>query len=200
MFKIHFWNQEKNFDKLIDEELVQKTKDWDNLAFEILYDRYKNKIYSYIWNILNYNEHESTLVLSDVFIKVFEYIKKNDVQNFKTFLFKIAHNTCIDFIRTNKSQYKIDDSADQLQDNHDTQEKEKINNKFKEKLIMDYLDQMWEKYKDVLYLYYQEEKSYDKIAQIIWSNKNSVWTIMFNAKKILKEKIKDKALLEALSF
>ena len=138
--------------------------------------------------------------MSDVFIKVFEYIKKNDVQNFKTFLYKIAHNTCIDFIRTNKSQYNIDDSADYFQDSHDTQEKEKINNKFKEKLIMDYLDQMWEKYKDVLYLYYQEEKSYDEIAQIIWSNKNSVWTIMFNAKKILKEKIKDKALLEALSF
>jgi len=101
MFDIS-WNNNSS-EKLKDETLCEKVRGWDNQAFELLYDRRKDKIYSYIWNILNYNEDDSTNVLSDVFIKIFEYIKNYDVQNFKTLLYRIAHNTSVDRIRTNKS-------------------------------------------------------------------------------------------------
>ncbi|MEI8253905.1 MAG: sigma factor-like helix-turn-helix DNA-binding protein [bacterium] len=59
---------------------------------------------------------------------------------------------------------------------------------------------MDEKFRDVLYLYYYEEKSYDEIADIIESNKNSVGTMISNGKKALKEKIKDEKILEELSI
>jgi RNA polymerase sigma-70 factor (ECF subfamily) len=79
-------------------------------------------------------------------------------------------------------------------------EKEKINTQFKQEIMMWFLNQIEEKFRDVLYLYYYEEKSYDEIAEIIESNKNSVWTMILNGKKALKEKIKDKKILEELSI
>ncbi|MCF7834818.1 RNA polymerase sigma factor [Candidatus Gracilibacteria bacterium] len=200
MFKISFGNQDNDFRNLKDDELIKKTQQGQTIAFEILYDRYKDKIYSYIRNILNYNEQESTIVLSDVFIKLFEYISKNEIKSFKTFLYKVAHNTCIDFIRSNKSEYRIDENTYVVEDSQDSIQKDNFNTEFKQKIMMDYLGQLDEKHRDVLYLYYQEEKSYDEIAEIIGSNKNSVGTLIFNAKKELKEKIKDEKLLEEITI
>jgi RNA polymerase sigma-70 factor (ECF subfamily) len=54
------------------------------------------------------------------------------------------------------------------------------------------------KFRDVLYLYYFEEKSYEEIAEILESNKNSVGTMILKAKKALKEKIKDENIIREL--
>jgi len=201
MFKLFGEDIVSSHWKLSDEELSNKVRWWDNQAFEVLYDKYKDKIFSYVRNILNYNHEDATTVLSDVFIKVFEYLKSYEVKNFKTFIYRIAHNTAIDLIRTSKSGiYTNEENAKLVEDVQNNIEKEKINTQFKQKIMMWYLNQIDEKFRDVLYLYYYEEKSYDEIADIIESNKNSVGTMISNGKKALKEKIKDEKILEELSI
>jgi len=200
MFKLFGDNQISSLGKLKDEELSDKVKWWDNQAFEVLYDRYKDKIFSYVRNILNYNEEDATNVLSDVFIKIFEYLKNYDVKNFKTFIYRIAHNTAIDLIRTSKSGiYANEDATKLIEDKQNIIEKDQLNTEFKQKIMMWFLGQIDEKLRDVLYLYYYEEKSYDEIAEIIESNKNTVWTMISNAKKSLKEKINDEKMIEILN-
>ncbi len=201
MFKLFGEDIVSSHWKLSDEELSNMVRWWDNQAFEVLYDKYKDKIFSYVRNILNYNHEDATTVLSDVFIKVFEYLKNYEVKNFKTFIYRIAHNTAIDLIRTSKSGiYTNEENAKLVEDVQNNIEKEKINTQFKQEIMMWFLNQIEEKFRDVLYLYYYEEKSYDEIAEIIESNKNSVWTMILNGKKALKEKIKDKKILEELSI
>lgn len=201
MFKLFGEDNSSSHWKLSDEELSNKVRWGDNQAFEVLYDKYKDKIFSYVRNILNYNHEDATTVLSDVFIKVFEYLKNYEVKNFKTFIYRIAHNTAIDLIRTSKSGiYTNEENAKLVEDVQNNIEKDKINTQFKQKIMMWYLNQIDEKFRDVLYLYYYEEKSYDEIADIIESNKNSVGTMISNGKKALKEKIKDEKILEELSI
>jgi RNA polymerase sigma factor (sigma-70 family) len=102
-----------------------------------LYDKYKDKIFSYVRNILNYNHEDATTVLSDVFIKVFEYLKNYEVKNFKTFIYRIAHNTAIDLIRTSKSGiYTNEENAKLVEDVQNNIEKEKINTQFKQEIMM----------------------------------------------------------------
>lgn len=192
-------NQISSLWKLNDEELSNRVKEWDNQAFEVLYDKYKDKIFSYVRNILNYNKDDATTVLSDVFIKVFEYIKSYEVKNFKTFIYRIAHNTAIDLIRTSKTGiYTDEENAKLVEDKQSMIEKENLNTQFKQNIMMWFLSQIEEKFRNVLYLYYFEEKSYEEIAEIMESNKNSVWTMISNAKKILKEKIKDENIIREL--
>ena len=201
MFKLFGDDQISSLSKLSDEELSTRVKGWDNQAFEILYDKYKDKIFSYVRNILNYNKDDATSVLSDVFIKVFEYLKSYEVKNFKTFIYRIAHNTAIDCIRTSKSGiYTDDETAKLVEDTQSVAEKENVNTQFKQKIMMWFLSQIEERFRNVLYLYYFEEKSYDEIAEIIESNKNTVGTMILNGKKALKEKIKDEDIIRELSF
>jgi DNA-directed RNA polymerase specialized sigma24 family protein len=88
-------------------------------------------------NILNYNKDDATSVLSDVFIKVFEYLKSYEVKNFKTFIYRIAHNTAIDCIRTSKSGiYTDDETAKLVEDTQSVTEKENVNTQFKQKIMM----------------------------------------------------------------
>lgn len=199
MFKLFGENQISALWKLNDEELSKKVQEWNNEAFEVLYDKYKDKIFSYVRNILNYNKEDATTVLSDVFIKVFEYLKNYEVKNFKTFIYRIAHNTAIDLIRTSKTGiYTDEDNAKLVEDKQSIIDKENLNDKFKQKIMMWFMGQIEGKFRDVLYLYYFEEKSYEEIAEILESNKNSVGTMILKAKKALKEKIKDENIIREL--
>jgi len=133
-----------------------------------LYERYKDKIFSYIRNILNYNHDDASNVLSETFIKVFEYIKKGEIKAFKTFIYKIAHNTSIDRIRANKSKiFAKEDVAKLIEDEQSYIQKDQLDNQFKQQIMMDCLSQIDEKFRNVLFLYYFEEKSYDEIADIV---------------------------------
>lgn len=170
-----------------DEEIIKKITWWDVPTFEIIYDRYKNQIYNYVWTLLNYNWEEAGLVLSDVFIKAYEYIINKKVDNLKSLLYRIAHNTAIDWIRSNKVKDVVIDVDIDHPDPFDGKEKEKIDINYKKKLIKKYMSELDEKYRSVLYLLYYEDKSYDEIAMIQNSNKNTVWTLALQGKKKLKE-------------
>jgi RNA polymerase sigma factor (sigma-70 family) len=116
-------------------------------------------------------------VATDTFIKLFEYIKKQPVENIKSLIYRIAHNTAIDHIRSKQSE-NINDFQDEkveiIHDHHDIQKKENINSKYKQEIIQQFLSKLDTQSRDILYLYYQEEKSYDEIAIIHESNKNTV--------------------------
>jgi len=182
-----------NIDKSTpDNILIEQTVLWNKSAFEIIYERYNKQLYNYIWTILNFNTEEAWLVLSDVFIKVYEYIQNRSVENLKSLLYRIAHNTSVDRIRTNQNQnIKIPDEAKNYIDHEDKIQKENLNIEYKRKLMKKYLSKLDEKYRSVLYLVYYEDKSYDEIAIIQQSNKNSIGTLAFQWKKKLEEIIKN---------
>ena len=85
-----------------DEELVRKFAMGDNGAFELLLMRHKDRVYSYIFNIVH--EHNvADDIFQDTFIKVITTIKQGryyDAGNkFVGWLIRIAHNLTIDYYR-----------------------------------------------------------------------------------------------------
>ena len=191
MRKISFFTKPpSNFD---DKELWKKIAEGEDRAFEILYERYNKWLYNYIWTMLNFNTDEAGFVLSDVFIKAYEYIQSKDVDNIKWLLYKIAHNTTIDRIKTQKDKHpKVsEDEYRNYEDYSDYTEKKWVNTEFKKKLLQKYLTEIDEKYRSVLYLSYYENKSYDEIAEIQQSNKNSIGTLVFQGKKKLEDLLRN---------
>ncbi|HCB52094.1 TPA: hypothetical protein DEP21_06065 [Patescibacteria group bacterium] len=168
--------------------MVLATKRGDVSAFETLYERWHNKIYAYLWNLLNYNYDDTVSLTSDVFIKFYEYIKHHDIENVKSILYRIAHNAAIDLMRTNQSQYEQSFDEEKIQHIPSKEDhKHEINVMFQEELFQKLLSLLDEQYREVLYLYYYEEKSYEDIADIFGTNKNSIGTLLFTAKKKLNE-------------
>jgi RNA polymerase sigma factor (sigma-70 family) len=111
-------------------------------------------------------------VTSDVFIKLYEYIKKKEIHHLKPTLYRIAHTTAIDYLRVGQQNIVSLDEGLDIADTYS--DKDMVNTKFKQHLLQSLLQQLDVQYREVLYLYYQESKSYEEIAQMLGLNKNTV--------------------------
>jgi RNA polymerase sigma-70 factor (ECF subfamily) len=85
-----------------DSALMLRYKDGDVAAFETLYRRHKDPLYRYLVRLSNSRE-----TAEDVFQEVWSKIIKSRrnykaTAKFSTFLYKVAHNCFIDYIRRNK--------------------------------------------------------------------------------------------------
>ncbi len=87
--------------------LLHKARNGDVGAFEELTTAYYSKVYSICYRMLN-NTEDAYEQAQETFIKAFKYIK-----DFKgncaisTWLYRIATNVCLDFIRKNKKKKVI---------------------------------------------------------------------------------------------
>lgn len=177
------------FSSLSDEQLVLDVQGGNVEAFEELYERRHKKIYAYLRNLLNYNYDDTVSLTSDVFIKLYEYVKVQSLTNLKWFIYRLAHNLAIDWIRAKKSHSDLSLDQNYLKDTiaYIDEHKHRLDSSFKQKLFEQIIKYLDHNQREILYLTYQEKKTYQEIADILWTNKNSVWTLVFNAKKKLNE-------------
>ena len=182
MYKISFFGTKDR--PFSDNEAIQQIRWWNASVFEIIYERYSKSLYNYILTLLNFNPDDAGFVLSDVFIKAHEYIQKKDIDHLKSFLFRIAHNASVDWIRVHHHhESPIPHEAQHYHDPKDIIHKHNLDTRYKKTLVQTYLSRLDEKYRSVLYLMYYEGKSYDEIAIIQHSNKNSIGILAFQWKK-----------------
>lgn len=115
----------------IESELLRRVSEGDELAFTELYNRYWQKVYSYLLRMTKSHEIAEEL-LYDIFTKLWtgrELI--TEIRNMDAFLSKVAYNKAISFFRYTASQRKmqqliarqmaenayVEDTADRLLDN-----------------------------------------------------------------------------------
>ncbi|MEK7625317.1 MAG: sigma-70 family RNA polymerase sigma factor [Patescibacteria group bacterium] len=85
-----------------DNELVIKYRAGDEESLAILIRRYLRPIYFFCLHFVK-NEEANDLA-QEVFIKVWRKLRSFDAdKNFKVWIFRIARNTCLDYLRKKKS-------------------------------------------------------------------------------------------------
>jgi len=86
-----------------DKKLIQQYLKGDEKSLEILIERNLKLIYSFVYkNVGSASDAED--ITQEVFVKIWKNIKKFDQKkNFKPWIFQIAKNTSIDFLRKKKS-------------------------------------------------------------------------------------------------
>ncbi len=96
----------KSYIELTDAELVKMYADGNNEAFETLLNRYKSRVYSYIYFIVR-NRDVCEDVFQETFIKAITTIKQGRYKEngkFLAWINRIAHNLTIDYFRKNQSE------------------------------------------------------------------------------------------------
>jgi RNA polymerase sigma-70 factor, ECF subfamily len=76
-----------------------------------LYDKYIDKIYSFIY-LKTHNKVVSEDLTSDTFFKLLNKINLIDISGkftFNSWIYKIAYNNIIDFYKSKKEELNIDD-------------------------------------------------------------------------------------------
>lgn len=84
-----------------DEVLVSMYAQGEDLAFDELLRRYKQKLYNYIYQVVQ-NREVAEDIFQDTFTKVIVNIRQNRYQEmgrFVGFIFRVAHNLIIDYYR-----------------------------------------------------------------------------------------------------
>lgn len=194
---ISFFNK-PDYSCLSDIQIIQKILDWQKDLFEVIVNRYSDKIFRYFYYQFNFEKDIAEELVQEVFLKVWQNLNKFDLtKKFETWLFSIAHNLAIDRIKTWKiwTETKLQLNNEALEfDNHDEY-------KYKLQLLKILLGRLDYKYREVLILYYFDWKSYDEIAEILDTTKNTVWSWIKRAKDKLKEIIeRDSVLKEAIEI
>jgi len=149
---------------------------------EELYLKYRNNIYNYIYQ-LSHNKSASEELTQDTFLKVFKYFNGYDGRSsVKTWLYKIARNTFLDYVRKshiNKEETTLEyDIADTLDDYNTSDEKIVINK---------ILSSLTETEKTLILLKDFHGFSYSEISSINGLNTGQVKTGIYRARKKFKE-------------
>ena len=99
----------KTLRMMTDEELVVLYAEGNNAAFDILLNRYKSSIHSYIYFIVR-NKELTEDIFQETFVKVIMTIKQGrytENGKFKAWITRIAHNLIIDNFRQERCENTI---------------------------------------------------------------------------------------------
>ncbi|TLX78329.1 sigma-70 family RNA polymerase sigma factor [Labilibacter sediminis] len=105
----------KNITRMTDDELVQEFIGGREASLQVLIDRHKNKIYSYIFMMVKQQELAED-IFQDTFIKVINNLKRGKyVENgrFTSWVMRIGHNLIIDYYRKQKHLQVVSNDANE---------------------------------------------------------------------------------------
>ncbi|GAA4296711.1 sigma-70 family RNA polymerase sigma factor [Aestuariibaculum suncheonense] len=100
------------YDNIQDSILVSNYIKGDESALEILINRHKQKIYSFIFSKV-YDRDVAEDIFQDTFIKVIRTLKRgayNEEGKFLPWVMRISHNLVIDYFRKNNRMPKFDNT------------------------------------------------------------------------------------------
>ena len=84
--------------------------------YNFLVEQYKDRVYSYSLYMLR-NRMDADDVAQEVLIKIWNNIHKFNILAAKTYIMKMTHNLCIDYLRKRKNEltknpYSVDDISE----------------------------------------------------------------------------------------
>ena len=174
---------------LTDEQLVSSALFGDTIAFEMLVDRYQNKIYRSAMGLLG-NEPDAEELTQDVFVTVFNKLSQFRGESaFSTWLFRITHNLGKNMIVRRKLRqfvsldWVMETSPDigAIQDSTEVSEY-----KDQTRLILEQLQNLDYLSRHIVVLREIHDYSYDEIAEVTRLPLGTVKSRLNRAKSKLK--------------
>lgn len=183
-----------------DAELIGRAVEGDQQAFSQLRQKYYPTIAGLIRRMMRNSDDVEDLI-QETFVKAFNAITTfNHDYAFSTWLYRIASNHCIDFLRKKRLktfsidqpletsdgelQYEISDST-WLPDTD-------MHNKEKTALLQNAIQDLPDKYRKVIELRHTDELDYQEIANQLNLPLGTVKAHLFRAREMLYKKLKNK--------
>jgi len=173
--------------------LLEQVANNNEKAFKALFRMYNSRLYNYIFGMIK-SHHVAEELVMDVFMKI--WLGKElvvQIENFEAFIFRVAHNKSIDFLRSVAKDPKFQDllwcemqvtTADQadssmLQQEYETKLREAI-------------DLLSPQRKKVYQLSRLKEMTHDQIATHLGLSKHTVNNHIVEALRFIRSYLSDK--------
>lgn len=183
----------RNLSAASDGQLVARaTADGREDCFEELVRRYQRPIAAYVYRMIG--DYESALDLTqDVFIKIYASLARYRPEyKFSTWIYRIAHNVAIDYLRRTTSARNftvITDNAEEfempLASDAPTPEEESEREERRAE-IEAVVDNLPPPYKELIVLRHAHDMNYDEIAEVTGLPLGTVKNRIFRAREAMR--------------
>jgi RNA polymerase sigma factor (sigma-70 family) len=183
-----------------DRAFVAEALHGNQAAYEALMNKYRAALYRHIARLIH-NPQEVEDLVQETFIKAFTALESYSTEfAFSTWLYKIATNHAIDYLRRKKLKTLSLDEP--IETREGTLERELADITYfpdrhivedqRRALLQEAIDALPEKYRLVIVLRHQQEKSYEEIAEELNLPLGTVKAHIFRARRLLYKYLRSK--------
>lgn len=186
----------------MDMELVLEAKNGEAAAFDILVQRYQQKVMKLVYRYVSDRDTAADLV-QEIFFKVYRNLKRFKGDSaFSTWIFRIAVNDCIDHQRRlrKRRESSLDAIIESGFDVPDQSTRNDVQDRFQAQqernLVRRALEQMHPKQRVVVVMKIYQEMTFEEIADILDEPLSTVKSRMYKALESLGKTIRRHKALE----
>lgn len=191
-----------NMDKVNDQYYINQVLLGETNMFVVLVDRYKDMIFTLAIKMVK-NREIAEEVSQDTFIKIFNSLSKfKGDSKFSTWIYKIAYNTCLDYLKKNKKEehnvvidelkgYVVKTTTNALSILEDQERKQDIQH---------CLNLLPSEESFLLTLFYFEDQNLNEIGKIMDISANNVKIKLYRSRKKLAVILKKQLEPEILDY
>lgn len=184
---------------LEDDRLVKRAISGDQDAFKALMNKYQKPLYYHIVKMVKNNEQVEDII-QESFVKAFSNLNSyNTNYAFSTWLYRITTNHTIDYLRKKKLKttsinepVRAKDGEMEFQIVGNAETDRKIIRKERKKIVSDAIQNLPEKYREVIEMRHLEEMSYQEISEQLDLPLGTVKAHIFRAREMLYKALIDR--------
>lgn len=167
--------------------MENKSENTYTRLFEKLINNYEKKIYSFIYNMVR-DKYMTQDLTQDVFLKVYQNLYKyNNEYPIEPWVFKIAYNTTLNYLKKNKNRIKevqLDENLNSICLSDDNMVSIEI-----QETILKTMNSFSPDCKAIFTLRITEDLTFEQIAEILGTSAASVKLKFYRHRKILIDKL-----------
>lgn len=168
-----------------DHKLIEAFQQGDEFAFVALYNRYKGPIYAFCAKML-LDRAVAQDVMQETFVRVYENRQRLiNTGSFKSWLFTIARNQCLNALRRSKRYTEFDEMAADVHAFDGETSFERLMKAEQMELVNRFLNELSPEYREVLVLREYQNLTYEEIAAVTRNTVSSVKSRLFKARRKL---------------
>lgn len=182
-----------------EEEVIELCKKGDREAFNLLMEKYQNRVFNIAYGMLSDYE-DARDASQEIFIRVFRSIGLFKGQSsFTTWLYVICRNVCNDSLRKRQKRGVSVSIYDDGEENgvgeiksEEPSPEERVELNERQAAVREAIDDLKREYKEVIVYSDIEQLSYDEVAQILKCPVGTVKSRLNRARNALREKLHQK--------
>jgi RNA polymerase sigma-70 factor (ECF subfamily) len=156
-------------------------------AFELLVERFKDKVFRLAFSMMR-NETQAEDVAQDVFVRIWKALPGyHGGASLSTWIYTITRNTCLTELKKRSTRPTVSLQEPEMEAAADSIPSLQFTDREPgaEMDVDTLLSELPEKYRQVITLFYLEQKAYDEVALMLGVPLGTAKTLLFRAKKEL---------------
>ena len=173
--------------QISDDILVKNTLAGDQESFKKIIDKYSKPIYNYLLRIMYFHIQDSEDALAETMFKAYSNLNSfNTKLKFSSWLYRIAHNQAVDILKKKKHKLiPLDDNFKNFTFTPNFAMSQKVD-------LEKILQALKEEDRNLLTLFYLEEKTVTEIGQILKKRPTTISVKLHRAKARAQKQVQKK--------